>query len=118
MRNNHVIPGRHVKAGGDTMNKHKFAVLISIGMLAAALTALLLATTNAAASPPAQAPITDEAQALSSPVIHYQGRLLDPSTGNPKPNGTYNMTFRIYDVAMGGTALWSEAKSVFVGNGL
>jgi hypothetical protein len=100
------------------MNKHKFAVLVSIGMVAVALAALLLSAANAIASPPAQASTTVEAPALSSPVLQYQGRLLNPSTGNPKPNGTYTMTFRLYDVAIGGTALWSEAKSVIVGNGL
>jgi hypothetical protein len=101
------------------MNKPKFAALVLTMVLSAVLAALLLSTANAAASPPAQAPTAVEAQAaLSSPVIHYQGRLLDPSTGNPKPNGTYTMTFRLYDMAIGGTALWTEVKSVFVGNGL
>ena len=100
------------------MSKQKSASQVLVPMVGTALVALLLAATQAGASPPAQAPATVEAQAVSSPVLHYQGRLLDPSTGNPKPNGNYNMTFRLYGVEAGGAALWSEARSVFVSNGL
>jgi hypothetical protein len=42
----------------------------------------------------------------STTSIPYQGRLGD-STGSPL-NGDYNMTFRIYSVPDGGTALWVE----------
>jgi len=52
------------------------------------------------------------------PVIPYQGRLLDPSTGEPKADGTYAMTFRIYDAASSGNILWTETKDVGVSQGL
>jgi len=101
------------------MNKHKFASQVWLVVVGAALAALVLAATNAAASPSAQAPATAEALAVSPLVLHYQGRLLDPITRQPKPNGNYIMTFRLYNVETGGTALpWSETKNVFVNEGV
>lgn len=50
-------------------------------------------------------------------TIAYQGVLTD-SSGNPKPDGTYSMTFRLYDVEIGGVALWTEVKTVNVKGGL
>ncbi len=47
--------------------------------------------------------------------INYQGVLAD-SQGNPI-DGTLQMTFAIYDVATGGTPLWSENRSVDLNNG-
>jgi hypothetical protein len=41
--------------------------------------------------------------------INYQGRLIDPTTGDPL-TGARNMTFRIFDGAIAGTLLWSETK--------
>lgn len=63
-------------------------------------------------------PERDEIQAPDSPssYIPFQGRLTD-SAGNPL-NGTYNITFRIYDVSTGGTALCSDTNVVSVTDGL
>jgi hypothetical protein len=47
------------------------------------------------------------AQAAVPPTISYQGVLTDAG-GNLVPDGSYDMTFRIYDVASGGTALFTE----------
>ena len=41
--------------------------------------------------------------------IYYQGRLTD-SSKNPL-SGSYNFTFRIFDVSSGGSALWSETHN-------
>ena len=49
--------------------------------------------------------------------ITYQGQLTD-NTGNPVPDGDYEMSFALYAVPTGGTALWSEAQSVTVTNGI
>lgn len=49
-------------------------------------------------------------------AIPIQGRLTDAS-GNPL-DGTYDLTFRLYDVSSGGTALCSDTRSVNVENGL
>lgn len=44
-------------------------------------------------------------------LIHYQAKLTD-SGGTPL-NGTFDITFRIYNVASGGTALWTEPRPGF-----
>jgi hypothetical protein len=65
----------------------------------------------------AQAPDSVAAPAAVSQVLSYQGRLVSPSTGLPQPDGDYQMTFSIYNVATGGTPLWTETKSVPVSSG-
>ncbi|MEE4177054.1 MAG: hypothetical protein V2I46_06040 [Bacteroides sp.] len=49
-------------------------------------------------------------------TIDFQGRLHD-SGGSPV-NATLDITFSLYDVLSGGTALWTETKSVQVADGL
>lgn len=44
------------------------------------------------------------------PTMSYQGMLTDGS-GNPVPDGLYDLTFRIYNVASGGVALYTEAHT-------
>jgi len=57
------------------------------------------------------------ADSPSTTTISYQGRLAD-STGTPI-TGIVSMTFRVYDVVSGGTALWTEVfPSVQVSDGL
>jgi hypothetical protein len=41
--------------------------------------------------------------------INFQGRLAD-ATGTAKPNGQYNMTFRLYGDLTGGSAVWTEVR--------
>lgn len=53
-----------------------------------------------------------------TPLLSYQGRLVTPGTGAPKPDGTYEMSFRLYTVATGGTALWTETRDVQVSGGV
>lgn len=48
-------------------------------------------------------------------LMNFQGRLTD-STGNIKPNGTYNMKLRLYDAASGGTLKYSEDRLVSAGD--
>ncbi len=50
-------------------------------------------------------------------VLSYQGVLAD-SLGNPKADGTYTFTFRLYATPSGGTALWTEQKTLLVNRGL
>ena len=50
-------------------------------------------------------------------TLSYQGVLTD-SLGNPNPDGLYSLTFRLYDVSNGGSALWTETKSIQVNRGL
>ena len=48
--------------------------------------------------------------------INYQGRLVDTMTGEPLA-GSHEMTFGIYDSAVGGTLLWSESTTVAADSG-
>ena len=50
-------------------------------------------------------------------LINYQGKLTDPN-GKPLENGSYNITFRIYDAENGGTMLWQGTYSVSIQKGI
>jgi hypothetical protein len=50
-------------------------------------------------------------------TIGYQG-VLTESLGNPKADGNYVMTYRLYGMESGGVALWEETKTVAVKRGL
>ena len=67
--------------------------------------ALLVAAQTAGALPLARSQTAPAA--ASTGTIAYQGRLAD-AAGAPL-TGTYNMIFRLYDTATGGTPLWSES---------
>jgi trimeric autotransporter adhesin len=54
-------------------------------------------------------------QAATPDTLGYQGRL---TNGGVAVNGNVTVTFRLYSVASGGNALWTEANSVAVANGL
>jgi len=56
-------------------------------------------------------------QAQIPRTLSYQGVLTDPA-GNIKPDGPYTFTFRLYDVASAGTALWTETETNTVKDGL
>ena len=50
-------------------------------------------------------------------LLSYQGVLTDAG-GVAMPNATYNITFRIYDVPSGGSAIWTETDAVPVDKGI
>ncbi|MFQ6008616.1 MAG: hypothetical protein ACE5K8_06645 [Candidatus Zixiibacteriota bacterium] len=50
-------------------------------------------------------------------MINVQGKLTDQS-GQPVPDAIYGITFSIYDVSSGGSALWQETRMVDVTDGL
>ncbi len=50
-------------------------------------------------------------------TISQQGLLTDPS-GDPVPDASRTMTFKIYNTDSGGSALWTESKSVATVNGV
>ncbi len=57
------------------------------------------------------------AQAQIPGLINFQGKLLN--TSNNPENGTFSMTFSIYNVPTGGTDLWTETQpNVPVSNGV
>jgi hypothetical protein len=84
-----------------------FTLLVVAGLLWA----------NSVGALPLRAPA---AASTSIGTIAYQGRLAD-AAGAPL-TGTYNMIFRLYDVATGGTPLWTEqwtgSNGVRVSDGL
>ncbi len=94
----------------------KLAVLVVT--LAMALGMVAGNISSGTAAPPAQEPGVVEGVTASNLVLNYQGRLLDPATGNPKPNGSYLMSFSIYDLEALGSPLWTENRSVSVTGGL
>jgi hypothetical protein len=49
-------------------------------------------------------------------TINYQGYLTN--AGGSPVNGTVSMTFSLYTVASGGTALWTETQNVIVSGGI
>jgi hypothetical protein len=57
------------------------------------------------------------AQAQIPHTLSYQGILTD-TLGNPRPDGSYTMTFRLYQSSSGGSAIWSESKSLQLKGGL
>lgn len=65
------------------------------------------------------APMTVFAQvAPVPPAIQFQGRLARPD-GTPVPDGNYNITFRLFDVATGGTQIFTQTiNNVPVRNGI
>jgi len=48
--------------------------------------------------------------------INYQGELRSPTTGEPVPDGGYNMVFRIYDAESSGIMLWQGTHTTANGN--
>ncbi len=50
-------------------------------------------------------------------VISYQGVLTDQA-GNPLADGDYTLTFRLYEQASGGSAVWMESKIVHLQEGV
>jgi len=50
-------------------------------------------------------------------TMSYQGVLADTS-GNSVVDGNYNLTFRIYNIASGGTEIWTETQTIPVVDGI
>ncbi len=50
------------------------------------------------------------ARAAAPETMSYQGILTD-NAGTPVPNGTYDLTFSLYDVAADGAPLWTETQT-------
>ncbi|MGD9101699.1 MAG: hypothetical protein PVF45_14555 [Anaerolineae bacterium] len=86
----------------------------------AALVLLWIASDGGLRSLADEPVVRNEARSVSavSPLLQYQGRLADPSTGEAVADDTYSMTFGLYDVDSGGTPLWTETKDVAVQGGL
>jgi hypothetical protein len=92
--------------GGEIKKKmQQKKIVVSIGIVAL-VTVISLSTIG----------VWTAAATVVEPKMNYQGRLLD-SSGDPV-NDIVTMSFRLYNVSTGGTALWSENKTVQVVSGL
>jgi hypothetical protein len=49
-------------------------------------------------------------------TLSYQGLITD-ANGKPQPDGNYDLTFKLYDVSTGGSALWVETHTAVPVNG-
>ena len=96
--------------------------IIGAFVVIAALSISLWIGAGARAQRPADEPTNQDvasAAAVTTPLLlQYQGRLADPGTGEAVIDGTYTMSFRLYDVESDGTALWNEIKDVSVQGGV
>jgi hypothetical protein len=88
---------------------------LGLAMLTVVAVAVLLWVTGSALASP---PMRPSAQSGAPMLLNYQGRLTDPGTGDPKPDGVYNVTFNIYNAGTDGNLIWSEAQAVTVSGGL
>ncbi len=102
-----------------TVLNQGLGLLLGVAITAAALTvsASVTATSPQVDKGAARTVVVQDVTA-SPPAIHFTARVLDPATGLPKPNGSYNIAFNIYPVSFGGAPLWGEVKSVTVANGV
>lgn len=61
-------------------------------------------------------PLAAVPQSAVPMLINYQGELRSPTTGEPVPDGSYDMIFKVFDVQSGGAALWQGTHSTANGN--
>lgn len=61
--------------------------------------------------------ITPPIEAAINPQINFQGKLTNPD-GTNLATASYNFSFSIYSVSSGGSAIWTEAKSITVTDGI
>lgn len=50
--------------------------------------------------------------------VNFQGKVVAKTVGTNVANGSYSFTFSIYTVASGGSAVWTETKSLTVTDGI
>jgi hypothetical protein len=101
-----------------SLAKQSVGLIVGVAVTLAFVLAVPTAGARWMDAPAASPAAVAVAAAPVSPVLHYQGRLLDPTTGQAKADGSYPVAFRIYGVATGGSALWTESKSIVVSRGL
>jgi hypothetical protein len=96
------------------MNKRSMMLVSTLAVFL--LLALTFSLSLAQGQKPGAEPTTPDAADAVGNYIPVQGRLTDAG-GNPL-NGTFNITFRLYEAPSGGTALCSDTNVVTVNNGL
>ena len=96
------------------MEKRRMMTL-GAAILGVMAVAVLLWAVGSARASPSMGPLTQGGAPL---LLNYQGRLADPTTSLPKPDGPYTITFKIHDAETDGTLIWAEAQVVTVTRGL
>jgi hypothetical protein len=101
------------------MNTRKWLVIGGTVALAALLALALTAGLTQAQEPAAEGDARGAAEAAANVYgrIPIQGRLTDAS-GNPLPDGSYYVTFSLYDASTGGSVVCDQSMYVSVENGL
>jgi hypothetical protein len=100
---------RELRKEGKKMKSRKiFVTLAAVAILALLAAGGVLAFPPKGPNPQGGAPM----------LISYQGRLTDPTTGQPVADGNYSITFRIYTTQTDGSPIWSETQTVSVSGGL
>jgi hypothetical protein len=93
------------------------ASVLAVGLLLGLVAGLSLAQGPEPAGREAVAEGEAIAAGIVGDAIPIQGRLTDTG-GTPLPDGTYMLTFRLYDEFMGGTVLCEDTDSVATADGL
>ncbi len=98
------------------------AVILGVAVLVTAFFAIrvyaqerddVIVADETSAASPNETNIGDATLSVGN-FLTYQGVLLDPAN-NPRPSGTYGMTFRLY--REDATVRWTETQNVLVANG-
>ena len=50
--------------------------------------------------------------------INFQGKVVNKTSGTNLSDASYSFTFSLYSASSGGTAIWTETKSLSVTNGI
>lgn len=79
---------------------------------------MVLAASTTADTASYQAVSVTSPDAPPTPLINHQGYLLNPATGEPVPDASYNATFELYTTDVGGSAIWSEKHQIVTSKGL
>ncbi|MEO0093979.1 MAG: hypothetical protein ABIK67_07000 [candidate division WOR-3 bacterium] len=99
------------------MNRYIITIIIALTLVWAVKTTPINSQ-NPIINIQTQSKAIDSPEMLTIPrMLNYQGKLTD-ATGNPVPDSTYSITFRLFTVTSGGTAFWNETQDVQTNNGL
>ncbi|MEO0114597.1 MAG: hypothetical protein ABIK93_03885 [candidate division WOR-3 bacterium] len=99
------------------MNRYIITIIIALTLVWAVKTTPINSQ-NPIINIQTQSKAIDSPEMLTIPrMLNYQGKLTD-ATGNPVPDSTYSITFRLFTVTSGGTAFWNETQNVQTSNGL
>lgn len=95
-----------------------FGVIVGVCLIGSGILLYSTASAHTAVDSQSVQAMMQVEENATTPFLTYQGRLFDPKTGAAKPNGSYTIQFKLYDVATGGAPLWIESNNVVTNQGL